>query len=138
MTERIAAEDAANDIWAAIESGGATGRTRDELLLDTGLTPSQFANGLGFLKDLLQEQRERPIAITKDHRYVLPENIVDSNDYLVSLMRGLHTRLTRTDHGTTAYVSKFKPLDGRLLEKSMQRLIEDLGDVLVLVDSGAN
>lgn len=134
MMERLTRDDSATKVWVALEKAGERGATRREIQKRTGLTYSQFRNGLGYINHILQEDRSQPISIRQAGArcfYILPEYY---SDFLPWHRRQLNDLLTRARTRTTAEaaaVAKWPESAGtRLVLKHLGRVAEDIEDVL--------
>lgn len=132
MTERLTPEAIGNLIWEELENA-PDGLKKSELLERLVLTPGQWTSGYNWIRDEFAEEQEQPIVLTGDYRYILTCHLEEAIDYIAGTLRGLGTRVRRTEGTTSVTVRKFGPVNGPILTKSMRRLVEDIDDILGLM-----
>jgi len=127
---RLKASDSGTLIWDALASG--VHLNSEQICLLTGLTRSQFLNGLEWVKDVFQEEQIQPISYEhRTHMYFLAEEWRDVRDYSNWTLRGLVTRQMRLSHTLGAAAAKY-PSSGpaRRVKRHSEMLVEDLEDML--------
>jgi hypothetical protein len=131
-------EDSAIAVWVALETARDVGRSMAELIKDTGLTRYQVQTGLGEINRVKQLSKEQPIMVdTSGWRYVLPEFYDDLLPWTVNRLKDTLTRLHTERVRFQAAAAKWPDDVGRLIPRQIDRLIEDLSDVMEHVGPAA-
>lgn len=124
-------EDSAIAVWVRLETAQGDGRSMAELVADTGLTRAQVENGLQEINRVKQLANQQPVMIkTEGWRYVLPEFYDDLLPWTINRLRDALTRLTTERVRFAAAAAKWPEEVGRLIPRQIDRLIEDLTDLM--------
>jgi hypothetical protein len=124
-------EDNAIAVWLVLEQAQGQGRSLPELVEATGLTHYQVQNGIREINRVLQATKERPIMVkTEGWRYVLPEFYDEMLPWTVTRLRDILTRLRTEQKRFEAALAKWPNDVSRLIPRQIERLIEDLSDVM--------
>jgi hypothetical protein len=118
-------------VWVCLEGARSDGRSMVELMRDTGLTRSQVENGLQEINRVKQLANQQPVMVkTEGWRYVLPEFYDDLLPWTVNRLRDALSRLTTERVRFAAAAAKWPEDVGRLIPRQIDRLIEDLSDLM--------
>jgi hypothetical protein len=132
-------EDCAIDVWVALETANSDGLSMTDLMTVTGMTHGQVKAGLKEINHVKQLANEQPIMVNPSAgwKYILPEYFPDLLPWTVNRLRDLLTRLQAERARILAAKAKWPEVVGRDIPKQVDRLTEDLTDMLALIDSGS-
>ncbi len=129
------AEDSATLIWDALAS--RVGLTKPQLMLLTGLTPSQFNRGVTHIKDVFQEEYVQPISIDpRTHQYSLAAEWREVRDYANTRLKSMTSQARRFSHTVAAAEKWPKSPAARRARRDVLRLVDDLEDLQAEVLDG--
>jgi hypothetical protein len=135
---RQSKEKSAIAVWMALEEARDHGLSLLELIDTTGLTRSQVSTGLEEINRVRQLDRQQPIMVNTDGwRYVLPEFYEELLPWTRNRLMDALTRLKTERVRFEAAVGKWPSEVGRLIPRQIDRLIEDLTDVMEHVGPAA-
>lgn len=121
-------------VWDELERARPTPLTLPDLTRRTGLTIYQVQNGLEHINRQKQLEKKQPIAYYPGGGYVLPDSYAELLPWQLNRWKDLLTR-ARTSRTRHLAALEAWPKDVRKRTvKDIDRLIEDLSDVLAAED----
>lgn len=98
LRSRLQRFESAQIVWDALAAAGPKGLTKKQIKSKTRLTDGQVNYAFGFIKDVLMEKYEQPLAVNmQTYRYSLPPDWHEVKEYVDFRMRGILTMIRRVE-----------------------------------------